>query len=66
MHKRLLSENERKMIKRYLETGEILDGFRVMLHRLRKEPVQKTAIEEDLKLIEELLSKTGEKRKSST
>jgi hypothetical protein len=61
MHRSLLSQNERKLIKRYLETGEKLEGFKVLLHRARKETIQETIIEEDLKLIKELLAKAGEK-----
>jgi hypothetical protein len=49
------------MIKRYLENGECLDGFKVLLHRVRKTPVKKAVVLEDLSLIEQLLKKAGEK-----
>ena len=34
MHKAILSENEKNIIKIYLETGEKLSGFRVLKHRV--------------------------------
>ena len=34
MHKAILSENEKNIIKTYLETGEKLPGFRVLKHRI--------------------------------
>jgi hypothetical protein len=53
----LLSENERKIIKRYLENGEKLDGYRTLLYRAKKETVEEGAILQDLKLLKEFLSK---------
>jgi hypothetical protein len=57
MHKKLLTESERKIMVCYLETGNKLEGYRIMLHRLRKNPIQKSIIEEDLKLLEKFLAK---------
>ena len=34
MHKAILSENERNILKTYLESGEQLSGFRVLKHRV--------------------------------
>jgi len=61
MHKKLLSDNERKVINRYLETGEKLEGFNVLLHRARKETLDESEILADLRLIKEIVSKTGTK-----
>jgi len=61
MHKCLLSENERNIIKRYLETGDKLDGYRALLHRAKKAIIKEGDITKDLKLLEEFVSKTGTK-----
>ncbi|MDR0372174.1 MAG: hypothetical protein LBI79_01220 [Nitrososphaerota archaeon] len=37
------------------------DGFKVMLHRARKDVINPAIIEKDLKLIEKLLAKAGTK-----
>lgn len=58
MRKYLLTEQERKIIQRYLDTGEKLEGFKTILHRCRNMQV----IESDLKLIKQLLEKTEQKR----
>jgi len=50
----ILSPKEKRTIKRYLETGECLDGFSVLLHRCKYNLPQ---IKEDLGLIEQLLQK---------
>ncbi|MCW4018341.1 MAG: hypothetical protein NWF00_06645 [Candidatus Bathyarchaeota archaeon] len=60
MHSSLLSDHERKLIKRYLETGERLEGFKVVLHRARARTVNRQKVTEDLKLLEKLLQKAGE------
>jgi len=59
MNKRLLTETERKIMTRYLETGEKLDGFSVMLHRTKKEPIEENLIFEDLKLFKAWQAKIG-------
>jgi hypothetical protein len=61
----ILSPHERKLIKRYLETGDKLEGFKVLLHRLRKQQINPEVIQEDLQLIKELLEKT-ETQKENT
>jgi hypothetical protein len=50
----ILTEHERKILKRFLENGEKLNGFRTLLTYLRKS--QKT-LETDLKLIKDVLEK---------
>ena len=40
MHKAILSENERTIIKTYLETGEKLSGFRVLKHRVSQYKIE--------------------------
>ena len=55
----LLSNHERTLIKRYLYTGECLDGFKVLLHRARKQKIDQKIVCEDLTLIEQLLKKAG-------
>jgi len=61
----ILSPHERKLIKRYLETGDKLEGFKVLLHRLRKQQINPEVIQEDLQLIKELLEKTENKKENT-
>ncbi|XES78150.1 MAG: hypothetical protein ACBZ72_04575 [Candidatus Bathyarchaeia archaeon] len=61
MHNGILSEHERERIKRYLETGEQLEGFTVIFHRARAKTVNLQKVTEDLLLLDELLKKAGEK-----
>lgn len=56
MREYILTDQERKIIKRYLETGEKLEGFKVLLHRCRHMQV----ITGDLSLIEQFLKKTSQ------
>jgi hypothetical protein len=60
MRRYLLTDREREIIKRYLETGEKLDGFSVLLHRCK---ALMLGIKSDYDLIEKLLesSKRNEK-----
>jgi cAMP phosphodiesterase len=53
----ILTEHERKILKRFLENGEKLNGFRTLLTYLRKSHKQ---LEADLKLINETLQKLRE------
>lgn len=53
MREYILTEQERKIIKMFLETGEKLEGFRLLLHRTRT----MKQIREDLNLIENFLRK---------
>lgn len=61
MKESLLTTHERTLIKRYLETSECLDGFKVLLHRARKQQIKREVVLEDLDLIEALLKKTSSK-----
>ena len=54
MRKYLLTENERQIIKKYLDTGLRLEGFQVLLHRCHHMQI----IDSDLELIKEFLAKT--------
>jgi hypothetical protein len=53
----ILTEHERKILKRFLENGEKLNGFRTLLTYLRRSHKQ---LEEDLKLISETIRKISE------
>jgi hypothetical protein len=50
----ILTEYERKMLQRFLENGEKLNGFRNLIYNLKKG--HKT-LESDLKLIKDVLEK---------
>ena len=50
----ILTEHERKIVERFLENGEKLDGFRVLLYNIRK---AKSKLELDLMLISDLIAK---------
>jgi len=50
----ILTEYERKMLQRFLENGEKLNGFRNLIYNLKK---GKKTLENDLKLINEALQK---------
>ena len=50
----ILTEHERKILKRFLENGEKLNGFRTLLTYLRRNYKQ---LEEDLKLISKTIQK---------
>jgi histidinol phosphatase-like enzyme len=54
----ILTERERQIIKRYLETGEKLDGFSALLHYLRTSTEARKA---DAELIERFLAKASQK-----
>ena len=55
----ILTPGEKQIIQRYLETGDKLEGFRVLLCRARKQKPEQ--ITEDVDLIKQFLAKTGEK-----
>lgn len=57
MRKRLLTDKERQIIESYIETGTKLNNFSVLIHRCKN----MQPIKEDLTLIEQFLSKAGEK-----
>ncbi len=53
MHKAILSENERTIIKAYLDSGEKLPGFRMLKHRVSQ---YKTEVFGDFHLINQFLN----------
>ena len=55
MRESLLTEKERQIIRRYLENGEKLENFGVLLHRCRN----MQTVNSDLDLIKKFLSKAG-------
>lgn len=55
MRKYILTDQERQIIKNYLETGQKLEGYAMLLHRCKN--IQPT--KEDLNLIEQFLKKAG-------
>jgi hypothetical protein len=55
MRKYILTNQERQIINRYLETGEKIEGYAMLVSRCRHmQPIQ-----EDLQLIEQFLKKAG-------
>ena len=52
----ILTKRERHILERFLETGEKLNGFSVLLHYLKKGQEQISA---DLELIRKALEKAG-------
>ena len=58
MREYILTPTERKIIQTYLETGQRLEGYSMLLNRLRKlQPIK-----DDLKLIQQFLAKVKEKK----
>ena len=53
----ILTELERKIVNRFLENGEKLNGFRVLHYNIRN---AMTTLEEDMKKISMVLEKIGE------
>ena len=51
----ILTPGEKQIIKRYLENGERLEGFYVLLHRARKQKPER--INEEMELIKQFLIK---------
>jgi len=54
MRSYILTEREREILKHFVETGEKIDGFAVLVHDLRK---HRDALNEDLELVEAFLKK---------
>ncbi|MEM2704754.1 MAG: hypothetical protein QXR45_16535 [Candidatus Bathyarchaeia archaeon] len=52
----ILTEHERKILKRFIETGEKLNGIRTLMAYLRK---AQTRLKEDMQLIDKALQKYG-------
>ena len=55
MREYLLTEREKQIIRKYIETGEKLEGFRTLLTRCR----HIDTVQEDLNLIKQLFEKAG-------
>jgi len=56
----ILTPRERKLLKRFLETNEKLNGFSVLIHLLKKSLGK---LEADLELIQKALEKASEKNR---
>lgn len=56
MRQYILTELERNIIRRYLETGDKLEGFKVLLHRCRR----LQTVNADLELIKDFVKKATE------
>jgi hypothetical protein len=50
----VLTKRERRILKRFIKTGEKLDGFAVLIHHLKK---NRENISGDLKMVEDSLRK---------
>jgi hypothetical protein len=57
MREYILTENEKTIIKKYLETGERLEGYAMLLSRCRSIE----SVNDDLELIKQFLAKAGAK-----
>jgi hypothetical protein len=55
MREYILTENEKTIIKKYLETGERLEGYAMLLSRCRSIE----SVNDDLELIKQFLAKAG-------
>ena len=56
-----LTENERQILQKYLESDLKLNGFSVLMLRLKR---AKPELEKDLKLIKDVLEKEGKLNES--
>jgi hypothetical protein len=56
MREYILTENEKAIIKKYLETNERLEGYAMLLSRCRNIK----SVNADLELIKQFLAKAGE------
>ena len=54
MHKDLLSDKERKMLKQFLESGEKQEGFRMLKMRLKR---NYPCISQDYELLKQVMNK---------
>ena len=59
MREYILTELEKQIIKKYLDTGEKLEGFRMLVSRVRNMQTVTT----DLELIKQFLAKVNETKK---
>lgn len=55
----ILTKGDRKIITKFIETGEKLEGFYVLLHRARKQNPQQ--VTDDLQLLQQFLEKAKTK-----
>ena len=55
MREYILTENEKTIIKKYLETSERLEGYAMLLSRCRSIE----SVNDDLELIKQFLAKAG-------
>jgi hypothetical protein len=58
MHEYVLTEQEKAVIKKYLETGEKLEGFKMLLNSCKS--IEN--VNADLELIKQFLSKVEEQK----
>jgi GTP cyclohydrolase FolE2 len=56
MRSYILTERERKILKRFIESGEKLDGFTVLLHYLKK---HRASLSRDFEMVETVLEKVS-------
>jgi hypothetical protein len=61
MRQYILTEQEKQVIKEYLETGKKLEGFRTILCRVRN----MQAVSADLELIKQFLAKVQERKQEA-
>jgi len=54
----IITELEKRIIKRFLETGNHLEGFRVLVHRAKKIDIEE--LREQIALLEKFLQKLEE------
>lgn len=59
MRSYILTERERKILRRFIETGEKLDGFAVLAHHLKK---HRDTVSGDLELVQDSLQKISSDR----
>jgi len=57
MREYILTDQEKQIIKRYIESGEKLEGFRMLVSRCKSIET----VDKDLELIKQFLAKIGEK-----
>lgn len=59
MHKELLSDKERQMLKQFLETGEKQEGFRMLKMRIKR---NYPCINQDYELLSQVMKKLESKK----
>jgi len=61
MREYILTQNERKILKQFLSTGDKLQGFSMLVFRARQSQKRLT---DDLTLLHKVLRKTGELKRN--